>query len=103
MGRLRRFAMDRIVHAGQTEDGVYYSMGYAGHGVQMATHMGQVMAEVMDGHPEASPVRDIAPPRIPSTTAPPGSCPSRAPTTRRWTASADRAAAHLYAYKETSR
>ncbi|MFF7872582.1 NAD(P)/FAD-dependent oxidoreductase, partial [Streptomyces qaidamensis] len=59
------FAMDRIVHAGQTEDGVYYSMGYAGHGVQMATHMGQVMAEVMDGHPEVSPVRDIAPPRIP--------------------------------------
>ncbi len=30
----------------------------------MATHMGQVMAEVMDGHPEVSPVRDIAPPRI---------------------------------------
>jgi glycine/D-amino acid oxidase-like deaminating enzyme len=59
------FAMDRIVHAGQTEDGVYYSMGYAGHGVQMATHMGQVMAEVLDGHPEVSPVRDIAPPRIP--------------------------------------
>ncbi|KFF98763.1 FAD-dependent oxidoreductase [Streptomyces scabiei] len=59
------FAMDRIVHAGQTEDGVYYSMGYAGHGVQMATHMGQVMAEVMDGHPEVSPVRDLTPPRIP--------------------------------------
>lgn len=59
------FAMDRIVHAGQSEDGVYYSLGYAGHGVQMATHMGQVMAEVMDGHPEVSPVRDIAPPRIP--------------------------------------
>jgi glycine/D-amino acid oxidase-like deaminating enzyme len=59
------FARDRIVHAGQTEDGVHYSMGYAGHGVQMATHMGQVMAEVMDGHPEVSPVRDLAPPRIP--------------------------------------
>jgi glycine/D-amino acid oxidase-like deaminating enzyme len=59
------FAMDRIVHAGQTEDGVYYSMGYAGHGVQMATYMGQVMAEILDGHPEVSPVRDLAPPRIP--------------------------------------
>ncbi|MEV0634102.1 FAD-binding oxidoreductase [Streptomyces sp. NPDC050619] len=59
------FAMDRIPHAGQTADGVYYSMGYAGHGVQMATYMGRVMAEVMDGHPEANPVRGLAAPRIP--------------------------------------
>ncbi|MGW6403628.1 NAD(P)/FAD-dependent oxidoreductase [Streptomyces sp. NPDC055134] len=59
------FAMDRIPHAGQNDDGVYYSMGYAGHGVQMATYMGRVMAEVMDGHPEASPVRGLPAPRIP--------------------------------------
>ncbi|MER5211851.1 FAD-binding oxidoreductase [Streptomyces sp. NPDC002838] len=59
------FAMDRVPHAGQTDDGVYYSMGYAGHGVQMATYMGRVMAEVMDGHPEVNPVRGLAAPRIP--------------------------------------
>ncbi len=59
------FAMDRIPHAGRTEDGIHYSMGYAGHGVQMATYMGKVMAQVMAGRPEASPVRGLPAPRIP--------------------------------------
>ena len=58
------FSYDRIPHAGQA-DGVYYSMGYCGHGVQMATYMGRAMAEVMDGHPEANPLRGIGFPKIP--------------------------------------
>ena len=33
-------SLDRLVHAGQ-HDGVYYAMGYAGHGVQMAAYMGR--------------------------------------------------------------
>jgi glycine/D-amino acid oxidase-like deaminating enzyme len=34
---------DRLPRAGE-HDGLYYAMGYSGHGVQMATHMGQMMA-----------------------------------------------------------
>ena len=52
------FPFDRMPHAGQM-DGLYYSMGYSGHGVQMATLMGARMAEVMDGHPEANPWRHL--------------------------------------------
>lgn len=48
------FSFDRMIHAGQM-DGVFYAVGYCGHGVQMATYMGRCMAEVMDGHPEANP------------------------------------------------
>lgn len=58
------FTMDRVPHAGE-QDGLYYSMGYAGHGVQMATYMGHCMAEVMDGHPEANPVRGFRAPLVP--------------------------------------
>jgi glycine/D-amino acid oxidase-like deaminating enzyme len=46
--------LDRMPHAGE-HAGIHYSMGYNGHGVQMATFMGRQMAEVMDGHPEANP------------------------------------------------
>jgi glycine/D-amino acid oxidase-like deaminating enzyme len=52
------FPFDRMPHAGQI-DGLYYSMGYSGHGVQMASLMGARMAEVMDGHPEANPWRHL--------------------------------------------
>lgn len=38
------FCFDIMPHAGQL-DGVYYSVGYAGHGVAMATWQGQKMAE----------------------------------------------------------
>lgn len=52
------FPVDRMPHAGQM-DGLYYSMGYSGHGVQMASLMGARMAEIMDGHPEANPWRNL--------------------------------------------
>jgi glycine/D-amino acid oxidase-like deaminating enzyme len=51
-------SFDRMPHAGQT-GGLYYSMGYSGHGVQMASLMGARMAEIMDGHPEANPWRQL--------------------------------------------
>jgi hypothetical protein len=38
---------------------------YCGRGVQMATYLGQCMAEVMDGHPEANPWRDLPFPKPP--------------------------------------
>ena len=45
---------DRLPRAGE-HNGLYYSMGYSGHGTQMATHMGQVMAAVMAGERDANP------------------------------------------------
>ena len=40
------FAFDKMTHVGETE-GVYYSLGYAGHGVAMATYLGKTVAEAM--------------------------------------------------------
>jgi glycine/D-amino acid oxidase-like deaminating enzyme len=62
--------LDRMVKAGQ-HDGVYYAMGYAGHGVQMATYMGRQMAEYMSGVPEANIWRDFTFRRIPGHFGPP--------------------------------
>ena len=40
------FAFDQMTHIGET-DGIYYSLGYAGHGVAMATYLGKAAAESM--------------------------------------------------------
>jgi glycine/D-amino acid oxidase-like deaminating enzyme len=40
------FAFDMMTHVGET-DGVYYSLGYAGHGVAMATYLGKTVAEAI--------------------------------------------------------
>ncbi|WP_341998734.1 FAD-binding oxidoreductase [Microbacterium sp. LWH7-1.2] len=69
-GGLVDMSMDRMVHAGQ-RDGVHYSMGYAGHGVQMATYMGRQMAAYMSGDPEANIWRDFEFRRIPGHFGPP--------------------------------
>ncbi|MDX1723556.1 MAG: FAD-binding oxidoreductase [Pseudomonas sp.] len=63
-GGLVDMTSDRLPRAGQ-HGGVYHSMGYSGHGVQMSVHMGQVMAEVMDGKVEANPWRELSWPAIP--------------------------------------
>jgi glycine/D-amino acid oxidase-like deaminating enzyme len=42
------FCFDTMPHAGQT-DGIYYALGYAGHGVAMATYLGTKLADVMSG------------------------------------------------------
>lgn len=55
---------DRLPRAGE-KDGVFYSMGYSGHGTHMATYMGGVMAEVLDGKAELNPWRDFDWPAIP--------------------------------------
>lgn len=55
---------DRLPRAGQ-DQGLYYSTGYSGHGVQMSVHMGQVMADVMAGHPERNPWYGLEWPAIP--------------------------------------
>ncbi|MBI4768962.1 MAG: FAD-binding oxidoreductase, partial [Chloroflexi bacterium] len=58
------FTRDLMPHAGEM-DGVYYDLGYGGHGVAMATYLGKCMAQVMDGHPEANPFRGIDFPAVP--------------------------------------
>ncbi|MET3433293.1 glycine/D-amino acid oxidase-like deaminating enzyme [Herbaspirillum seropedicae] len=55
---------DRLPRAGQ-RDGLYYSMGYSGHGTHMATLMGSIMAEIMDGHADLNPWKDFDWPAIP--------------------------------------
>src|SRR5260221_562407 len=55
------FAFDMMPHAGKM-DGLYYSVGYAGHGVAMATLLGHKMAErIASGSatPEANPFAEI--------------------------------------------
>jgi glycine/D-amino acid oxidase-like deaminating enzyme len=42
------FCFDTMPHAGQS-DGIYYALGYAGHGVAMATYLGTKMAETISG------------------------------------------------------
>lgn len=55
---------DRLPRAGE-RDGMYYSMGYSGHGTHMATLMGTLMAEIMDGRADLNPWKDFNWPAIP--------------------------------------
>jgi glycine/D-amino acid oxidase-like deaminating enzyme len=60
------FAFDIMPHAGQF-DGLYFSLGYAGHGVAMSTYLGEKIAQsILQGHCEnrsrkESPSRDANP------------------------------------------
>jgi glycine/D-amino acid oxidase-like deaminating enzyme len=59
-----------LPHAGE-KDGLFYSMGYSGHGTQMSVHMGECMARVMAGEAAANPWRDNPWPAIPGHFGPP--------------------------------
>jgi len=58
------FAFDIMPHAGQI-DGLYYAVGYAGHGVAMATYQGQKIAELMSGDKPENPFVGIPFPGAP--------------------------------------
>jgi glycine/D-amino acid oxidase-like deaminating enzyme len=58
------FAFDIMPHAGQL-DGIYYALGYAGHGVAMATWQGQKMAELIAGEKPDNPFVGIPIPGAP--------------------------------------
>ena len=58
------FAFDIMPHAGQL-DGMYYAVGYAGHGVAMATYQGQKIAELMAGDKPENPFVGIPFPGAP--------------------------------------
>ncbi|MCC6170466.1 MAG: FAD-binding oxidoreductase [Gammaproteobacteria bacterium] len=66
-GGLVDMTIDRLPRAGE-HDGLWYAMGYSGHGVQMSVHMGEAMARVMAGEPQANPWRDLDWPAIPGHT-----------------------------------
>jgi len=69
-GGLVDMTQDRLPHAGE-RDGLYYAMGYSGHGTQMSVHMGQRMAAVMAGDVSANPWRERDWPAIPGHFGPP--------------------------------
>ncbi len=58
------FAFDIMPHAGQL-DGMYYAVGYAGHGVAMATYQGQKMAQLIAGDKPENPFVGIPFPGAP--------------------------------------
>lgn len=58
------FAFDIMPHAGQL-DGLHYSLGYAGHGVALATYLGSKTAEAICGVPVENPFADLRFPGAP--------------------------------------
>jgi len=58
------FTFDIMPHAGQM-DRMYYAVGYAGHGVAMATYQGQKIAELMAGDKPENPFVGIPFPGAP--------------------------------------
>lgn len=69
-GGLVDVTQDRLPHAGE-RDGLFYSLGYSGHGTQMSVLMGQRMAEVMAGNESANPWKGRSWPAIPGHIGPP--------------------------------
>ena len=62
------FAFDLMAHVGEL-DGMYYALGYAGHGVAMGTYLGKTVAEAMlngtiKDHPFAAFSFPAAPPGL---------------------------------------
>jgi glycine/D-amino acid oxidase-like deaminating enzyme len=59
------FAFDQMPHAGQLE-GIYYALGFAGHGVALGTHLGLRMANaILDGTVKELPYNTYAFPTAP--------------------------------------
>jgi glycine/D-amino acid oxidase-like deaminating enzyme len=58
------FCFDTMPHAGQT-DGIHYALGYAGHGVAMATYLGTKLAEMITGSSDEIPYAAIPFPGAP--------------------------------------
>jgi glycine/D-amino acid oxidase-like deaminating enzyme len=69
-GGLVDMTADRLPRAGE-HDGVFYSMGYSGHGTQMSVLMGERMAAVMAGDASANPWRGREWRAIPGHLGPP--------------------------------
>jgi glycine/D-amino acid oxidase-like deaminating enzyme len=69
-GGLVDISRDQMVHAG-VHGGIHYSLGYSGHGVQMATHTGRELARKLLGKRDDLPFRGITFPPVPGHFGPP--------------------------------
>lgn len=69
-GGLVDMTADRLPRAGE-RDGIFYALGYSGHGTQMSVHMGQAMARVMGGDVSANPLAGLDWPAVPGHFGPP--------------------------------
>jgi glycine/D-amino acid oxidase-like deaminating enzyme len=56
--------LDRNAHAGQV-DGIWFSMCYVGHGVTLATYLGEQVANAMLGLESFNPFEGVSIPRVP--------------------------------------
>lgn len=63
-GGLVDMTRDRFPRAGR-RDGVWYAMGFSGHGAQLAPHMGLVMADAILGRSDANPLEGLDWPALP--------------------------------------
>lgn len=63
-GGLVDMTSDRFPRAG-FHDGLWYAMGYSGHGAQLSTHLGMSIADAMLGRPDDNPLKDLDWPAVP--------------------------------------
>jgi glycine/D-amino acid oxidase-like deaminating enzyme len=63
-GGLVDLTRDRYPRAG-CHDGIWYAMGYSGHGAQLSTHLGMIMADAMLGRADRNPMKDVDWPAVP--------------------------------------
>ena len=63
-GGLVDMTQNRLPRAGEA-DGLYFAMGYSGHGAQIATHMGEIMADLMTQRLNRNPWDGLSWPAVP--------------------------------------
>jgi glycine/D-amino acid oxidase-like deaminating enzyme len=63
-GGLVDLTKDRYPRAG-CHDGIWYAMGYSGHGAQLSTHLGMIIADAMLGRADRNPMKDVDWPAVP--------------------------------------
>ncbi|MCG5479801.1 NAD(P)/FAD-dependent oxidoreductase [Sinorhizobium alkalisoli] len=63
-GGLVDVTKDRYPRAGY-QDGVWYAMGYSGHGAQLSTHLGMIIADAILDRPDRNPLKGLDWPAVP--------------------------------------
>ena len=63
-GGLVDMTKDRYPRAGYV-DGVWYAMGYSGHGAQLSTHLGMIIADEILGKADRNPLKGLDWPAVP--------------------------------------
>jgi glycine/D-amino acid oxidase-like deaminating enzyme len=63
-GGLLDMTQDRYPRAGY-HDGVWYAMGLSGHGAQLSTQLGMIMADAILGREDRNPMKGVAWPAVP--------------------------------------